>query len=87
MRLIGYNWEASYVVLNTSWTGPPKLYATESEGYKWQEGARVTGESIVKAIEPRIDAEHVLEKIGAARKSSATGMKIELESKFAWPMV
>jgi hypothetical protein len=29
----------------------------------------------------------VLEIIEAARKSSATGMKIKLKSKFKWPMV
>ena len=90
MRLIGYDWETSGVMLDTSWTEPAKLYATESEGYEWQEGARVTGESIVKGTEPRINVEHalhVLEIIEGARKSSATGMKVKLESKFPWPMV
>ena len=90
MRLIGYDWETSGVMLDTSWTEPAKLYATESEGYEWQEGARVTGESIIKGIEPRINVEHalhVLEIIEGARKSSATGMKVKLESKFPWPMV
>jgi predicted dehydrogenase len=90
MRLIGYDWETTGVMLDTSWTELAKLYATESEGYERQEGARVTGESIIKAIEPRINVEHalhVLEIIEAARKSSDTGMKIKLESKFPWPMV
>ena len=90
MRLIGYDWETSGVMLDTSWTEPAKLYATESEGYEWQEGARVTGESIVKGTEPRINVEHalhVLEIIEGARKSSATGIKVKLESKFPCPMV
>ncbi len=90
MRLIGYDWETTGVVLDNSLTEPAKLYATESEGYEWQEGARVTGQSIVKGIEPRINVEHalhVLEIIEGARKSSATGMKVKLESKFPWPMV
>lgn len=90
MRLIGYDWETSGVMLDTSWTDPPKLYATESEGYEWQEGARVTGESIINGIEPRVNVEHalhVLEIIEAATKSSATGMKIKLQSTFKWPMV
>jgi len=90
MRLIGYDWETNGVMLDTSWTEPAKLYATDSEGYEWQEGARVTGESIIKGIEPRINVEHalhVLEIIEAARKSSATGMKVNLKSKFSWPMV
>lgn len=90
MRLIGYDWETNGVVLDTSWTEPPKLMSTDKGGYEWQEGARVVGESIVKGIEPRINVEHalhVLEIIEAARKSSATGMKVKLKSKFPWPMV
>jgi len=90
MRLIGYDWETNGVVLDDSWTEPAKLLSTDKGGYEWQEGARVTGESIINGIEPRINVEHalhVLEIIEAARKSSATGMKIKLESKFPWPMV
>lgn len=90
MRLIGYDWETNGVVLDTSWTEPPKLMSTDKGGYEWQEGARVVGESIVKGIEPRINVEHalhVLEIIEAARKSSATGMKIKLKSKFPYPIV
>jgi predicted dehydrogenase len=90
MRLVGYDWETNGVWLDTSWTEPAKLMSTDKGGYEWQEGARVTGESIIKGIEPRINAEHalhVLEIIEAARKSSATGMKIKLKSKFPWPMV
>jgi len=90
MRLIGYDWETSGVMLDNSWTEPAKLYVTESEGYEWQEGARVTGESIIKGVEPRINVEHalhVLEIMEAARKSSATGMEVKLVSTFPWPMV
>ena len=90
MRLIGYDWESNGVVLDISETEPPKLYAADSEGYEWQEGARVTGESIIKGTEPRINVEHalhVLEIIEAARKSSDTGMKVKLKSSFPWPMV
>jgi predicted dehydrogenase len=90
MRLVGYDWETNGVWLDTSWTEPAKLMSTDKGGYEWQEGARVTGESIIKGIEPRINVEHalhVLEIIEAARKSSATGMKIKLKSKFPWPMV
>jgi predicted dehydrogenase len=90
MRLVGYDWETNGVWLDTSWDKPAVLMSTDKGGYEWQEGARVTGESIIKGIEPRINVEHalhVLEIIEAARKSSATGMKIKLKSKFPWPMV
>lgn len=90
MRLIGYDWETNGVVLDNFENQPPKLYEKDKGGYEWQEGARVTGESIVKGTEPRINVEHalhVLEIIEAARHSSATGMKIKLKSKFPWPIV
>jgi predicted dehydrogenase len=90
MRLIGYDWETNGVVLDTSWTEPAKLECTDKGGYEWQEGARVVGESLVKNIEPRINVEHalhVLEIIEAARRSSAEGIKIKLQSRFPWPMV
>lgn len=90
LRLIGYDWETNGVVLDTSWTEPPQLLCTDKGGYEWQEGARVTGESLVNGTEPRINVEHalhVLEIIEAARKSSATGKKISLQSRFPWPIV
>jgi len=90
MRLIGYDWETNGVVLDDSWTDPPKLLSTDKGGYEWQEGARVTGESIVMGTEPRINVEHalhVLEIIEAARKSQQTGARIKLKSKFPWPIV
>jgi len=89
MRLIGYDWETNGVVLDNSWTEPAQLLCTDKGGYEWQEGARVTGESIVNGTEPKINVEHalhVLEIIEAARKSSATGMKIKLQSTFQWPL-
>ncbi len=90
MRLIGYDWETNGVVLDDSWTDAPKLLSTDKGGYEWQEGARVTGESIVMGTEPKINVEHalhVLEIIEAARKSQQTGMRIKLKSKFPWPIV
>lgn len=90
MRLIGYDWETNGVVLDNSSTEPPKLMSTDKGGYEWQEGARVTGESIITGVEPKINVEHalhVLEIIEAARRSSATGMRVQLKSKFKWPMV
>lgn len=90
MRLIGYDWETNGVIMDTSWDEPPKLVATDKGTYVWQQGATVVGESLMKGIEPRINAEHalhVLEVIEAARKSQETGMRIKLKSKFPWPIV
>jgi predicted dehydrogenase len=90
MRLIGYDWETNGVWLDNSWDKPAQLMSTDKGGYEWQEGARVTGESIITGIEPKINVEHalhVLEIIEAARKSQETGMRIKLQSKFPWPIV
>ncbi len=90
MRLIGYDWEPLGVILDNSWTEPATLNNKDSEGYQWQEGATKIGEALLSGIEPRINAEHalhVLEIIEAARKSSKTGKRIQLKSKFPYPMV
>ena len=90
MRLIGYDWETNGVWLDNSWDKPAQLMSTDKGGYEWQEGARVTGESIITGIEPKINVEHalhVLEIIEAARKSQETGMRIKLQSNFPWPVV
>lgn len=90
MRLIGYDWETNGVMLDTSWDKPAELMSKDKGGYEWQEGATKTGEALLQGTEPRINVEHalhVLEIIEAARKSSATGMKVKLKSKFPWPVV
>lgn len=90
MRLIGYDLKPDGVVSDTAWTDPPLLHQKDSEGYPWQEGATKIGESLVKQIEPRINAEHALhvpEFIDAAGKSAATGTKIKLKRKFPCPII
>jgi predicted dehydrogenase len=90
MGLVGYDWAPFGVDLATSYTEPPVRYVEDPGTYVWQQGATVISESLVKNIEPLINAEHalhVLEVIEATRASSATGKKIKLQSKFKWPMV
>jgi predicted dehydrogenase len=89
MRLIGYDWETNGVVVDDSWTNPPRLMSTDKGGYQWQEGATAVSESLLKGIEPRIHVEHalhVLEIIEGARKSQETGQRIRLTSKFPYPL-
>jgi len=90
MRLIGYDWETNGVMMDDAWDKPAHLESADKGGYEWQEGARVTGESIIMKTEPKINVEHalhVLEIIEAARKSQQTGTRIKLKSKFPWPIV
>jgi predicted dehydrogenase len=90
MRMIGYDWETNGVILDDSWDRPGQLHEKETGGYMWQEGATKVAESIVHKTEPLINVEHalhVLEIIEAARKSSASGMRVPLISSFKWPVV
>jgi predicted dehydrogenase len=90
MRLIGYDWETNGVMMDDSYDKPAHLESIDKGGYEWQEGARVTGESIIQKTEPKINVEHalhVLEIMEAARKSQQTGTRIKLKSKFPWPIV
>jgi predicted dehydrogenase len=90
LRLIGYDWETNGVYLDDSWDNPATLYEKEQGGYVWQEGATKVGESILNKTEPKIDVEHalhVLEVMEAARKSSATGTKVKMQSTFNYPIL
>jgi predicted dehydrogenase len=90
MRLIGYDWETNGVYLDDSWDNPATLYEKEQGGYVWQEGATKVGESILNKTEPKINVEHalhVLEVMEAARKSSATGTKVKMQSTFNYPIL
>lgn len=90
MGLVGYDWSPHGVDLSTHDHEAVQRFVPDPLGYVWQEGASVVSKSIVDGTEPRINVEHalhVLELIEAARKSSATGQRVKLQSRFEWPMV
>jgi len=89
MGLVGYDWAPLGVDLATK--DAPKLerFVTDSEGYIWQQGAALAAESLVTGKELLVTPEHalhVLEIITAARESSATGRRVDLQSTFRWPI-
>lgn len=90
MHLIGYDWAPFGVDMATEGQEKTTRYVTDAGVYVWQQGASVISEGLATDIEPLINAEHslhVLEIIGAARESQATGKRISLESVFKWPIV
>jgi predicted dehydrogenase len=90
MGLVGYDWAPHGVDLVMHENETPQRYLPDPGTYVWQEGASVIAASLVSGMEPRIAAEHalhVLEIIEAARASSNTGKRINLESTFHWPIV
>jgi predicted dehydrogenase len=90
MGLVGYDWAPLGVDFATK--DEPKLerYATDAQGYLWQQGAVLAAECLVTGKELLVTPEqalHVLEIITAARESSATGKRIALASTFKWPLL
>ena len=89
MALIGYDWAPFSVELARSWTEPPQRFATDTQGYVWEQGASVVAECLATGREPLITARHalhVLEIIEAARASQETGRRVALKSSFSWPL-
>ena len=90
MCLIGYDWKPFGVDLATTDNEKGERYAKDPGDYVWQQGASVIAESMVKHTEPYINAEHalhVVEVMQAARESGTSGKRIELVSKFKWPVI
>ena len=90
MGLVGYDWAPFGVDLATLDHESPERHVADPGSYVWQQGASVIAESLATGKEPLITAEHalhVLEVIEAARKSSDTGTRIQLQSTFKWPVV
>ena len=90
MHMVGYDWAPNGVDLSTMDHPVPQRFVPDTNGYVWQEGASDISKHMALNTEPRINVEHALhalEIIEAARKSQATGQRIQLVSKFPWPMV
>ena len=90
MHLIGYDWKPFGVDLATLEDEKGKRFAVDPGTYVWEQGASVIAESMATGQEPLIAAEHalhVLEIMEVARKSQATGRRINLKSRFKWPVV
>ncbi len=90
MALVGYDWAPFGVDLATLDAEKPVRYEPDPKEYVWQQGASVVSEALVTGKEPLIAAEHalhVLEVMEAARESQKTGKRVNLVSKFKFPVV
>jgi predicted dehydrogenase len=90
MGLVGYDWESLGVDLSTDDKPEFGRHVEESAGYQWQQGASLVAECLATGKEPLFTPEHalhVVEIIGAARESQQTGRRIDLRSKFPWPVI
>ncbi len=90
MHMVGYDWAPTGVDMATSENEKTVRFVSDPGTYVWQQGASVISESMSTGIEPLINAEHalhVLEVMEAARASQASGKRIDLVSKFPYPVV
>jgi predicted dehydrogenase len=90
LGLVGYDWAPQGVDLATRDAPQLTRHATDAKGYVWEQGAVLAAECLLTGKELLATPEHalhVLEIITAARESSATGRRIQLESTFQWPVV
>ena len=90
MQLIGYDWAPTGVDMATEEHEKTQRFATDTGSFVWQQGASAISESMSKGVDPMITtlhSLHVLEIIEAARKSQATGTRIQLKSTFKWPLI
>ncbi len=90
MGLVGYDWEPQGVDMATEKEPKFKRHVTDAGNFVWQMGASLAAESLATGKELLITPEHalhVLEIIEATRKSQETGKRIDLTTKFRWPVV
>jgi predicted dehydrogenase len=90
MGLVGYDWEPLGVDLATDKSPNYVRDTTDAQGYVWQQGASLVAECLATGKEPLFTPEHalhVVEIMGAARESQATGRRIDLTSSFRWPVI
>ena len=90
MNLVGYDWAPFGVDMATVENEKTVQHLADPGTYVWQQGASVISESLVNGVEPLINAEHalhVLEIMEATRESQATGKRVNLISKFPYPVV
>lgn len=90
LQLIGYDWAPFGVDFASKDNENTQRMAQDTGDYVWQEGASVISESLVKDTEPLINAEHalhVLEIMEAARESGKSGKRVDLVSRFPWPVI
>jgi len=90
MSLVGYDWAPWGVDMVTKENEKSERFLPDPGTYVWQEGASKISEALLTGTEPLINAEHalhVLEVIEATRESQKSGKRINLQSKFKWPVV
>jgi predicted dehydrogenase len=90
MHLVGYDWAPHGVDLVTADKPQMERQVVDPGGYVWQWGASYIAEHLATGKPSLITGEHalhVLEVMNACHESQRTGRRIDIKSKFKWPVV
>jgi predicted dehydrogenase len=85
--LLGWDWEPHGV--EVSLPGGWSIRAEDQDDYAWQHGASYVSECLATGRAPAVTGEHayhVLDVMLGALESAESGRRIEVESRFAWPV-
>jgi len=83
MNLAGYDWEPAGVDLATNGDPQMKRCCTDSQGFRWQQGASYVAKRLLTCEH----ALHCPEIMIACRESSRMGKYIDMQTTFDWPVI
>ncbi len=90
MHLAGYDWAPHGVDLATDEENNLRRHASDPGEYSWQYGASYMSECLATGRDSLITPEHALHMVdllAAVNESQRTGRRINIKSKFKWPIV
>lgn len=89
VNLLGWDWEPKGVEVHSEKTIGWEVRCTDQQGYDWSRCGSYACEWLATGTSAPMTAEHAfhaLEVMIAAHRSSATGRRVEVKSKFNWPI-
>lgn len=87
--LLGWDWGPDGVEVTTSHRKGWSTRAADQKGYCWEHGASYIAECLASGRQPAMTGEHafhVLDIMLSALDSAATGRRIDVASRFPWPV-
>ncbi len=90
VNLLGHDWEPEGVEVWSEATGEWQSRCPDQKGYGWQTGGSYVAACLATGSPSLMTGEHafhVLEVMLAAHASAASGGRVDVESRFPWPIM
>jgi predicted dehydrogenase len=90
LNLLGHDWEPHGVELSTTTRPGAEIRCEDQQGYGWERGASYVAECLAADRPCAMTGEHafhVLEVMLAAHESADTGRRVDVASRFPWPII